>query len=194
MIRGVFGPGTLVLGGGSVLLAGFLAVGFFLPGTWEATAESTIGLPAHTLRLYLDSPDGWQQWTPWPDSLAAGLGPSRGPGATMTWSDPELGSGSFRIVDVDSGAAQPSPHTIAYAVEVEGVGGGVLRTRGTLTLVEVGDSTRVVWHEEGDLGNNPLMGYWALSMGGAQSAEMQKSLDRLAEVASEITSSPEPTR
>jgi hypothetical protein len=38
----------------------------------------------------------------------------------------------------------------------------------------------VRWREEGDLGRNPLMGYWALSMDGAQSDELQKSLDRLA--------------
>ncbi len=197
MIRGIiFGPGTLVLGGGAALLVGFLAVGFILPSTWQATAEATIGAPLDSVQALLDSPEGWRRWTPWPDSTAPGPGPEKGPGASMTWSDPELGSGAFRIVTVNVGASVDGPRTIAYSVEVEGAAGGALQTQGTLTLNARGDSTRVVWREEGDLGNNPLMGYWALSMERAQGTEMGKSLDRLAEVAggAQITSSPEPTR
>lgn len=195
-MRGIFGPGTLVLGGGAFLLVGFLVVGFVLPGTWEATAEASIDVALEDLQPYLDSPEGWREWTPWPDSVQAGPGPTRGPGATMTWTDPELGSGSFRIDDVDAGAGSGSPRTIAYSVEVEGVGGSAMRTTGTLTLVDVGDATRLVWREEGDLGSNPLMGYWALAMERAQGTEMSKSLDRLAEVASRrsVTSEPAPTR
>lgn len=196
MIRGVFGPGTLVLGGGAALLVGFLAVGFILPSTWQATAEARIDAPMDSVQALLDSPEGWRRWTPWPDSTAPAPGPEKGPGASMTWSDPELGSGAFRIVDVDVGASVNGPRTIVYAVEVEGAAGGALRTQGTVTLEAVGASTRVVWQEEGDLGSNPLMGYWALSMERAQGTEMGKSLDRLAEVAggSQVTSSPEPTR
>jgi hypothetical protein len=41
----------------------------------------------------------------------------------------------------------------------------------------------VTWREEGDLGWNPLMGYWALSMNRAQSQELAKGLDRLRSVA-----------
>ncbi len=183
MIRGAFGPGTLVLGGGAFVLVAFLAVGFFLPGTWAATAETTIDAPLDTVQSLLDSPEGWRRWTPWPDSVAPAPGPSRGPGSAMTWVDREFGSGTFRIEGVDGGGADEGPRTVAYAVEVEGVAGGMLRTAGTVTLMDVGGSTRVVWREEGDLGNNPLMGYWALSMDRAQGTEMGKSLDRLAEVA-----------
>ncbi|MDX1495832.1 MAG: SRPBCC family protein [Longimicrobiales bacterium] len=190
MIRGIFGPGTLVLGGGAALLIAFLAVGFFLPGSWAATAEATIPVSADSLGPYLDSPEGWQAWTPWPDSLSPGPGPRRGAGSSMTWSDPDLGSGIFRIeaVNADGG--------VRYSVEVEGVGGDVMRTDGSLFLTPRGDSTHVVWREEGDLGANPLMGFWALSMERAQGTEMRKSLDRLAEVAAggQVTSVPEPTR
>ncbi|NNL31480.1 MAG: hypothetical protein HKO77_10675 [Gemmatimonadetes bacterium] len=196
MIRGVFGPGTIVLGGGAVVLIGFLAIGLFLPGTWDATAEVHVHAPLDSVQVLLDSPDGWRRWTPWPDSVAPGPGPRRGPGASMTWSDSELGSGTFRVEEVGGTASSDGPRTIAYTVEVEGVAGETLRTLGTVTLRAMGDSTRVVWREEGDLGNNPLMGFWALSMERAQGTEMGKSLDRLAEVAGggQITSSPGPTR
>jgi len=183
MTRSIFGPGTVVLGGGAVLLVGFLAVGFFLSGTWSATVEARVAASPGELAPYLESPEGWRSWTTWPDSVQ-GSGPERGPGATMSWADPELGTGSFRIEEVDADGG------VTYSVEVGGVG-GALRTDGVITLVASGDSTLVRWREEGDLGRNPLMGYWALSMERAQSAEMEKSLGRLDEV---VRSGPSPTR
>lgn len=188
MIRGIFGPGTVVLGGGALLMIAFLAVGFFLPGTWEATVEVTLAASADELAPYLESPRGWRAWTTWPDSVAA-EGPARGPGAAMSWDDPQLGTGTFRIDGVDRDGG------VRYSVAVEGVGGGVMETSGSIALVSARDSTLVRWREEGDLGGNPLMGYWALSMKRAQSGEMRKSLDRLVEVASGgATLSPAPTR
>lgn len=186
-LRGVFGPGTVVLGAAAALLLGFLALGFLLPGRWEAGVEARVAAPIPALRPYLDSPEGWQAWTTWPDSALIHSGPHRGAGSAISWDDPELGAGTFTIDDVRA-------DRIDYTVEVEGAGGGVMRTRGTVELVPAGDSTVVRWRERGDLGGNPLMGYWALFMARAQGAEMEKSLDRLGEAARGVTSEPEPTR
>lgn len=177
MMRGTFGPGTIVLGGGAVLLVTFLAVGFFLPGTWEAEAEARLNVSAEALLPLLDAPEGWRRWTTWPDSGLTRSGPERGAGAHIAWDDRELGTGTFRIDGVERG------ERVSYSVEVGGAGDAVMRTHGTLTLHPEGDVTLVRWREEGDLGRNPLMGYWALSMERAQSVEMAKGLDRLAEAA-----------
>jgi hypothetical protein len=100
-------------------------------------------------------------------------GPERGVGASIGWDDPELGSGRFTITDV-------SPESrVAYAVEVAGAGGGVMTTVGFVSLEPRPGGTRILWVEEGDLGGNPLMGYWARSMQRLQGTEMQKGLDRL---------------
>jgi hypothetical protein len=48
-----------------------------------------------------------------------------------------------------------------------------------VTVAPVPEGVRVTWREEGDLGQNPLMGYWAISMGRAQSEELSKGLQRL---------------
>lgn len=187
-MRGVFGPGTIVLGGGAVLLIGFLALGFLLPGTWTATVESTLAVPTSRLLPYLDAPEGWRAWTTWPDSGLTRSGPERGAGARMAWDDPDVGSGSFTIeaVDPDEG--------VTYAVEVAGEAGSPMRTRGSIDLRSEPGRTVVRWTEEGDLGSNPLMGYWALFMERAQSAEMSKSLDHLADVAAgDTTRSPAAT-
>ena len=177
MTRGLFGPGTIILGGGAVVLTLFLAVGFLLPGQWTANAEATIPADAEAVLALLDSPEGWAQWTPWPDSTTRS-GPERGAGAQIAWDSRELGIGSFRIDDAGADG-------VRYSVRVEGDGGSGMQTTGTVTVTTTAQGTRVVWAEDGDLGNNPLMGYWALTMDRAQSTELLKSLDRLAEVIDE---------
>lgn len=192
-MRGILGPGTVVLGGAAALMLAFLGVGFVLPGSWEAGAETRLPVPPTDLRPYLESPEGWRTWTTWPDSALVRTGPDRGAGSAIAWDDPELGAGTFTLDDVGLDG-------VDYTVEVEGAGGSVMRTRGTLELEPAGDATLVRWRERGDLGANPLMGYWALFMERAQGAEMRKSLDRLAEVVvagvrpGSLRSGPEPTR
>jgi hypothetical protein len=182
----MFGPGTFVLGGGAVLLIAFLAVGVLLPGSWDAEAEAVLAAPLPAVLARIDSPEGWAAWTPWPDSTTRS-GPPRGAGAAIAWDSRDLGAGSFRIVEASEAG-------IAYAVTVEGTGGSAMETHGTIRLDGVDGGTHVSWREEGDLGSNPLMGYWALSMDRAQSAELQKSLDRLAEVLSEAVEGTDASR
>lgn len=175
MIRGPFGPGTFVLGGGALILFGVLVLGFFLPTDWAVDAEAHIDADVPQLLTWLDSPEGWQAWTTWPDSGLSRSGPARGSGSAMSWDDQELGSGTFRIDQVTG-------NSVSYAVEVAGAGGTVMGTRGTIELEPDGTGVRVRWHEEGDLGRNPIMGFWALSMERAQTAELGKSLDRLTQL------------
>lgn len=175
MTRGLFGPGTIVLGGGAVLLVTLLVIGFFLPTTWEASAELEIDATPADLMTFLDSPEGWRVWTEWPDSGLTRTGPDRGTGASIGWSDRELGSGSFTIGEVLDGSS------VHYQVSVDGAANTVMSTFGSITMQPAPSGTLVRWAEEGDLGSNPIMGYWARSMTKAQSAEMAKGLDRLSQ-------------
>ena len=171
--RSLFGPGTFVLGGGAIILLALLVIGFFLPSTWEASADRLLDAEADSLLTYLDSPEGWRLWTTWPDSTMR-TGPERGEGATMAWATRELGAGTFRI---DAAA----PDRVTYSVEVGGVGGS-LTTSGTIRLTPEAGGTRLSWSESGDLGPNPLMGWWGLTMERSQSRELGKSLDQLESV------------
>jgi len=170
------GPGVIVLGGGALLICVFLVVGFFLPTDWQAEASGSLDATPAEVLVFLDSPEGWQAWTPWPDSGLVRSGPERGPGARMSWDDQELGSGSFTI------DAVRGDESVSYSVEVAGAGNSVMSTRGSVTVASDPDGVVIHWREEGSLGRNPLMGYWALSMERAQTAEMAKGLDRLGEV------------
>jgi carbon monoxide dehydrogenase subunit G len=180
----LFGPGTIVLGGGAIVLIVLIGVGFLLPTDWEASAEGVVPAPPDVVLTFLDSPEGWQAWTPWPDSLER-TGPARGAGASISWNSRELGSGTFRV-------ERSTPDEVSYVVRVDGAVNAVMETRGTVELSPEGEGTRLRWREEGDLGRNPLMGYWALSMDRAQSTELGKSIDRLAEVIDEAVEGFEP--
>ena len=173
MTRGLFGPGTIVLGGGAAFLVVLLVIGFFLPTAWEASAELQMDATPDDLMAFLDSPEGWRVWTEWPDSGLTRTGPERGTGASIGWNDRELGSGSFTIGQILDGSS------VRYEVAVDGAANTVMRTSGSISMQPTSDGTLVRWAEEGDLGSNPLMGYWARSMAKAQSAEMTKGLDRL---------------
>lgn len=172
-----FSIGVIVLGGGALLLSAILFLGFLLPSDWEADASLPMSASAERVFGYLDSPEGWQAWTTWPDSGLVRAGPERGAGSMISWEDQELGAGSFRLVEADPFEA------VSYAVEVGGRG-GEMRANGTIVLRAEGDGVVVVWHEEGDLGRNPLMGFWAFFMSKAQSTELEKGLTRLGALAS----------
>lgn len=179
--RTPFSVGVIVLGGGALMLAFLLLVGFLLPADWEAEAVALLPASPEAVFAHLDSPEGWRRWTPWPDSGLVREGSERGPGAALRWDDPELGAGVFRIQET-----RPPSH-VAYTVEV---GDGAMRTDGSFDLSAQGDSVRVAWREAGDLGRNPIMGWWALFMGRAQSAELEKGLERLGGVVAAADSTP----
>jgi uncharacterized protein YndB with AHSA1/START domain len=168
-----FSFGTLILGGGALLLGAFLLVGFLLPGTWEARRSLRMDAPPEAVFSHLDAPTAWREWTALPDTGLTMEGPPRGAGARMRWNHPEWGSGIFEIVEAVA-------HTrVAYAVAVQE---GTMRTEGELELRADGGGTLVTWTERGDFGWNPLMGYWGLFMGRAQGRELEKSLTALAEL------------
>ena len=171
-----FSLGTRILGGAAALLLGVLALGFFLPTDWTASATRVFDADPEDVFAFLDAPEGWQAWTAWPDSGLVRTGPESGAGATISWDDPEFGAGWFRIVEVEPG------RRVQYEVEV---GGGAMRTHGELTLSPGAGGVEVAWHEEGNLGRNPLMGYWAFFMDRAQTTELERSLGRLSAAVSD---------
>ncbi len=165
--------GARILGTGAALLILFLLVGFLLSGKWEADGTLVIAAEPTDLFPLLESPQGWKQWTPWPDSGLVASGPASGPGARMSWDDPNLGDGVFEILETES------PHLVRYRVSVQD---STMRTEGSLRLAPDSGGTRISWEERGDFGRNPLMGYWALAMHRSQGRELEKSLVRLAEL------------
>ena len=149
-----------------------LVVGVLLSGRWEVERSASIPAPPSAVFPWLDDPRRWDEWAPLGAVRATFSGPERGAGATRRWDDPEVGEGVFTIL------ASAPDREVGYRVEVQG---GRMITEGTLRLEPEASGTRIVWHEGGDFGRNPLLGYVARSMDRTQGAQMEGALARLAE-------------
>ena len=153
-------------------LTAFLVIGLWLPGRW--LAESSIEIPADSeaIFVFLDDLSRWEAWTPWGQIESEVSDPSFGVGATRTWDDEQMGSGSVTITE-----SRP-PDLIRYHVEMEGSG----EINGELGVVAVAGGSLVTWREAGDFGWNPLMGYVARGMAESQGKQLAASLTQLKEV------------
>ena len=172
-MRSPFGPGITILGSLALIMILFLFIGLLLPGIWGAEASVRIPASPEIPYLHLDSPADWNQWTTLPETGVRIVGNPSGEGSGFTWNDPELGNGAFTIIQAHKS------ELIRYQVEMQD---GTMHIDGVLELSPEKEGTRIIWKESGDLGTNPLMGYWALAMNRMQTAELEKSLNRLLQV------------
>ena len=161
------------------LLAAFLAVGVVLPK--EVTVHRSIDIDATPEQIfeYLVHLDAWTEWTPWGAVESQLEGAESGPGATRTWDDPTLGSGSLTIVE-----ATP-PTGLTYEAQVED---GAIRFHGDFQISSNAEraspstGSTVTWTETARWGLNPLLGWNGLSLEDRQGDQLQQSLKALREV------------
>ena len=157
-----------------LVIGGLLLAGVLMNGTWEGEASRVIDAPPDSVFALLDSPRRWDEWTPFPQIAFTYEGPERGPGARRSWDAPEVGSGSFTILD-----AQPSTR-VSYEVVLDGQGAP---TQGSFALEPADGGTQVTWREAGDFGSNPIMAWAALGMRRRHGRELEERLEGLAAAA-----------
>lgn len=165
----------------AALSLGFVAVGYFLPGTWNAEQTREIQASPEHVYASVAGARGWAEWAPWPEAGESFEGPETGVGSARVWDDPELGSGRFEIVDA------LEPERVSYRVELEE---GGFEVEGRLYLEPTNDATRIRWREEGDFGRNPILSYTARRMEEAQAEQMARALDSLAHVVEQERAAP----
>ena len=151
------------------LLVAFMAVGFWLPGTWSAEASMEIPAAPESIHPFVADLARWDEWTLWGDVESTLSDPSAGPGAVRSWNDDQYGAGSVTITE-----SHP-PGLVRYRVEI----GENAVIVGELALEASTAGSLVTWREEGDFGRNPLMGYVARGMSDSQSSQLLESLERL---------------
>lgn len=154
----------------ALVLVSFVVIGLALPGSWSAERTRLVAAPLGDVFPYLEDLTLWQEWSSMRQVEGTLSDPPRGTGATLAWDDPQWGAGEFRITDVTPG------REVRYQVAVED---GSIRTEGRIRVSQRDGATEIEWREEGDLGWNPLLAWFALGMERMQGAELQKALDRL---------------
>ncbi|MDT8340465.1 MAG: SRPBCC family protein [Longimicrobiales bacterium] len=154
----------------ALLLLAFVGVGLLLPRDWAVERTRLLAAPPEEVFPYLQDWDRFRQWSSLGMVEGTRTGPVGGAGATFTWDDPQWGAGVFRLTGV-------APlEQVRYQVEVEG---GTLRTYGEFAVRRRDGGTELHWREEGSLGWNPLLAWFALGMERMQGQELEKALDRL---------------
>ena len=158
-----------IFGGIAILLIILILVGFLRPAHWTAEVSVQSHLDPDVIFTYLNDLEKWDEWTMWSDIDSEITDPSHGEGAMRTWQDEYFGSGKIRIVE-----SYP-PTILAYEVTNDS-GAWVF---GEFRLTVLPTSTLITWTEQGDLGNNPLMGYLAERIGHSQQKQMASGLESL---------------
>jgi hypothetical protein len=152
----------------SVLLA-FTLIGVWLPGTWSAKASIKIPAPPRAIFPLIVDLDRWNEWTQWGDVQSTTSDPSYGQGAFRTWDNDQYGSGSITIIE-----SYPE-HALRYRVVVDKKSEII----GNFNIEPSKNGSTITWNEEGDFGNNPLMGYVAITMSKSQGKQLFESLGNL---------------
>lgn len=148
------------LGLGLVLVIGvLLAIGMLLPSGFKV--QRSVDMAAAPDRIYplIADPREWKRWSVWnrrdPAMRMKYSGAEAGAGARWAWESASEGNGEMEFTAAVAG------ERIDYALSFPDMG---MRSRGQLRLERIGESTRVTWTNEGDMGANPIHRTFGLFM------------------------------
>lgn len=162
---------VVVLASLAVLLT---LVGFVLPSKFRVERSTEIRAPAEKVYALLQDPREWARWTVWnqrdPQMKMTYGGAAAGQGAKWAWQSQSEGNGEMEFL-----RAEPNK-LIEYRLSFPDHG---MSSTGLLTLTGGATGTRVVWSNEGDMGANPYMHYFALFMDRMVGPDFEAGLARL---------------
>jgi len=142
-----------------MIVLGALAIGFFLPRTFEVSRSAVIAAPEARVYDDIADPRIWKKWSVWtrrdPQMDIAYSGPPFGQGAKWSWKSAREGSGSMEFTRVE-----PNKR-VEYSLFFPDFN---MRSTGDFSLQPAPGGVRVTWTNRGDVGSNPLKHYLAVAM------------------------------
>lgn len=157
------------------LVAVFLVVGFFLPGSYRVERHIVIRAKADPVFTKVNTLKHWPEWTAWtvarfPDMKLNFSGPEAGGGAVYSWTGKTSGDGTLKLTRSEPGKL------IAYDLDFEH---GKYLSKGEITFLPEGEAVLVRWTNSGDLGANPVNRWFGLLMDKMMGPDLQTGLDNL---------------
>ncbi len=169
----------VILGIVAALAAAIVVGGFLLPTEQFVSRSVVINADQDDVFTLVNDYRQFNRWSPWaerdPDAEYEFSGPDAGVGARMSWSseDPNVGSGTQEIIEVDPGSR------VRTRLTFEGFESA---SYSTFRLKPVDAGTRVTWEFEANL--DSLVGrYMGLMMDKWVGADYEQGLAQLKEVA-----------
>ena len=149
-------------------------IGFLLPSTFRVERSAEIRAPAEKVYALIEDPRAWARWTAWnqrdPQMKMTYSGAPGGQGAKWSWESKTEGNGAMEFTRADPGKM------VEYRLSFPELG---MSSTGRLTLLAGATGTRISWANEGDMGANPYMHYFAVLMNRMVGPDFEAGLARL---------------
>ena len=163
-----------------IVLAVLVIVAFLLPKSYHVESNTLMANNKSLIYNLTSNLNKWDLWSPWKqaDTLAVYelIGPDGQVGTTRKWDGKTIGNGQMTLTQLVPG------ELVGYDLSFQH---GKYQSKGKITIETVGDSAKVTWIDEGDLGNNPLSRYMGLFMGRMLIPDFNKGLAKLKRVVNE---------
>ena len=161
-----------------VLAAVLVVIAYFLPRNVSVSRSIEIAAPPAAIYPLVSDLRKMNSWSPWaerdPDAEYTFTGPAEGVGQTMNWKsdNPNVGSGSQTITMLEPDSAVQT----ALDFGPEGTAAA------SFNLVPDGQTTKVTWGFNTDLGLNPVSRYFGLMFDGWIGPDYEQGLANLKEL------------
>jgi effector-binding domain-containing protein len=153
-------------------------VSYVLPKTYKV--ERLVYIKAKPEMIYdiTSNFKKWKLWEPWTKAVDSTvvyelIGKEGQVGTIWKWNGKILGNGQMTATEYTPG------QLLAYNLEFNK---GKYQSKGKITIEKAGDSCKVSWIDEGDLGYNPINRYFGLFMDKMMGPDFTKGLNKLKSV------------
>jgi effector-binding domain-containing protein len=162
-----------------ILIIVLIVISFLLPKSYKVERVVYIKADKSVIFNLTSNFTKWDLWTPWTKAIDSTanfelVGEEGKVGTQWKWTGKVLGNGEMTITEI------LSDELIAYDLSFDN---GKYQSKGKLVIEAEGDSSKVSWIDEGDLGYNPIARYMGLFMDKMMGPDFEKGLAKLKKVA-----------
>jgi effector-binding domain-containing protein/competence protein ComGC len=164
----------------AIIIVLLIVVAYLLPKTYRV--ERSVQIKGDKALIYnlTSNLNKWDLWTPWKQIDTAAhyelIGSDGMVGTMRKWDGRVIGNGQMTLTQL-----VPS-ELVGYDLSFQH---GKYQSKGKLTIEATGDSAKVSWIDEGDLGYNPISRYMGLFRSRMLAPDFDKGLAKLKKVVEE---------
>jgi hypothetical protein len=157
------------------IVIALLIVSQLLPSSYHVERSIVVQARPDAIFPYLNNVKKWPEWSAWttnkdPSLVYSYEGPEEGAGAVSKWTSQKMGPGRMTITSSD-------PNTgVSFDLSFDE---GKLTAKSSIRLEPAGDSTKVIWSDDGNLGRNPIWRYFGLFLDKFVGKDFEEGLQKL---------------
>jgi effector-binding domain-containing protein len=170
-----------------VVIIALVIIGFLLPKSYKVERSAVIRSGGQTVYDLVCNLNKWDIWAPWTKELDSTVrfelvGNDCEVGTIRKWTGKKMGDGQILLTELIPG------QLVAFDLSFME---GKMKSKETFTIEKMGDSCKVTWSDQGDLGYNPFARFMGLRMNKMMGPDFEKGLAKLKAVAEQRAKWPE---